>query len=238
MPLLRHLERHDLRESHEAVLGRDVGALEGRGDQPVDRGHVDHPPPAALLHARQRGARGVEGRRQVDREDRVPLLDRQFVHGSDVLDAGVVHEDVDGAERSPRPCARGRRSRRAWSCRRRGRGPSRRTRFSMPARSASIASFSPRPFSITLRALRGEGAGHAQADAARRSGDQHRLSRECLAHVQFLPRCRFIRRASPTPAARRVARSRPRASARDPGAKRGPCAAHGTSPRRDSGRRP
>jgi hypothetical protein len=43
-------------------------------------------------------ANGVEGRRQVDREDLVPFGEGNSSIGRDVLDAGVVHQDVDAAE--------------------------------------------------------------------------------------------------------------------------------------------
>jgi hypothetical protein len=35
---------------------------------------------------------------EVDRDDRVPTFDREVLDLGDVLDAGVVHEDVDAAE--------------------------------------------------------------------------------------------------------------------------------------------
>ncbi len=41
---------------------------------------------------------GVEGRRQVDGDDRVPLGGREFVDRRDMLDAGIVDEDVDAAK--------------------------------------------------------------------------------------------------------------------------------------------
>ena len=42
--LLRHFQRHRLGEADDAVLGRDIGRLEGRGDEAVGGGHVDDPP--------------------------------------------------------------------------------------------------------------------------------------------------------------------------------------------------
>ncbi len=41
---------------------------------------------------------GVERRREVDRDDRVPLLGRELLDRRDVLDAGIVDQDVDLAE--------------------------------------------------------------------------------------------------------------------------------------------
>ena len=40
----------------------------------------------------------VEGRGQVDGDDRIPFLGREFLDRRDVLDAGIVDQDVDGAE--------------------------------------------------------------------------------------------------------------------------------------------
>ena len=59
---------------------------------------VDDAAPLARLHAGHRGADGVERRRQVDGDDRVPLLDREFLDRRDVLDAGIVDQDVARAE--------------------------------------------------------------------------------------------------------------------------------------------
>ena len=44
-------------------------------------------------------ARGVEGAGKVDGEDRVPFLDGKFLDRGDVLDAGIVDQDIDAAER-------------------------------------------------------------------------------------------------------------------------------------------
>jgi hypothetical protein len=43
----------------------------------------------------KRQARGVEGRGEVDGDDRVPAVHREVLHRRHVLDAGVVDEDVD-----------------------------------------------------------------------------------------------------------------------------------------------
>ena len=50
------------------------------------------------LHARHRGADGVEGGGQVDGDDLVPFLDREFLDRRDELDAGIVDQDIDRAE--------------------------------------------------------------------------------------------------------------------------------------------
>ena len=161
--LLGGLERDHLGEADDAVLGRDVGRLEGRGGQAVRRGDVDDPAPALRAHQRQRRGGGVEGRGEVDRDDLVPLLGREVGDRRDVLDAGVVDQDVDAADRlggawrpAPgsrrrRPCRPGRRSARtpcssairsasAWSS---GRSVKELSTTSAPSRASSSAT--PRP---------------------------------------------------------------------------------------------
>ena len=59
------------------------------------RGDVHDAAPVALDHLRQHRGGCVEDRGQVDRENRIPALDREFVHAVRVLDAGVVDEHVD-----------------------------------------------------------------------------------------------------------------------------------------------
>ena len=55
-------------------------------------------PQPFCLHRRHREAGGVEGRGQVDGDDRVPFLGREVLDRRDVLDAGIVDEDVGPAE--------------------------------------------------------------------------------------------------------------------------------------------
>jgi hypothetical protein len=40
----------------------------------------------------------MKGRRQIDRNDGVPFVDRELIDRGNVLDARVVHEDVDRPE--------------------------------------------------------------------------------------------------------------------------------------------
>jgi hypothetical protein len=114
------LQRGDLGQAHDAVLGRHVGRFCRRGHQAVHRGHVDDAAPVARLHARQRQPRGVEGRAEVDGDDGVPALGGKVLDGH-VLDAGVVDQDVHAAELGGAK-ASWPRSRPACSCRRRGSG--------------------------------------------------------------------------------------------------------------------
>ena len=95
------LERHRLGEAEHAVLGRDIGRLERRGDQPVGRGDIDDPSPSPFLHSRQRRADHMEGAGEIDGDDGVPLVDGEFVHRRHMLNARIVDDDVGGAERRP-----------------------------------------------------------------------------------------------------------------------------------------
>src|SRR5262252_78645 len=64
------------------------------------RGDVDYPPPSAPLHAWYGKANAVERGGQIDGDDGVPFVDREVFDGGHVLYAGVVDEDVNGAELS------------------------------------------------------------------------------------------------------------------------------------------
>jgi hypothetical protein len=81
----------------DAMLGRDVGRLEGRCDKPMGGRDVDDPAEAILPHRRQREPRGVEGRRQVDCEDLIPFLDRKLFKRRNMLNAGIVDENIEPA---------------------------------------------------------------------------------------------------------------------------------------------
>ncbi len=58
------------------------------------RGDVDDTAPAAFTHQRKRGGGGVKGRAEVDGDDRVPLLGGKLLDRRDVLNAGIVDEDI------------------------------------------------------------------------------------------------------------------------------------------------
>src|SRR5436190_16174627 len=96
--VLGDFERGRLSESCDSVLGCDVRRLERARNERVRRSDVDDSPPPLLLHGRQRDASRVKRSRQVDREDRIPFVDRKLLDRRDMLDAGVVDEQVDRAE--------------------------------------------------------------------------------------------------------------------------------------------
>ena len=107
--------------------------------------------PAFLrLHRREREADRVERRRQVERQDRVPFVDRELVDRRDVLDAGVVDEDVDGAEFRERLAHHRLDRRPAAKGRRRHSAPSRRDRRRAWRGASRSAAASPKPFRMTF----------------------------------------------------------------------------------------
>jgi hypothetical protein len=71
----RILQRGHLGEPHHAMLGRHIGRLVHRAHQPVHRRDVDDAAGALLLHVRQGRRRCMEHRREIQRQDRIPLLD-------------------------------------------------------------------------------------------------------------------------------------------------------------------
>ena len=62
------------------------------------RGYIDDPPETSLLHRSKRCLNEVEGRGQVDGNDLVPLLRWKGFDRRDMLDPGIVDDDVNMAE--------------------------------------------------------------------------------------------------------------------------------------------
>src|SRR5690606_571831 len=89
------LQRGHLAQAFEAVFRGDVGGLVGTGAQPVHAGDVDDPAPAAGVHARQVAAHEQERCGDHEALHRVEDVRREFRDRRDVLDTGVVDEDVD-----------------------------------------------------------------------------------------------------------------------------------------------
>src|SRR3954447_10517864 len=63
------------------------------------RRRSDDAAPTAPLHAWNGCPDRMEGGGQVDRDDRIPLIDWKILDGRDVLNAGIVNEHIDAAER-------------------------------------------------------------------------------------------------------------------------------------------
>jgi len=64
----------------------------------VRRGDIDDAPPAVLFHIRHRKPAGMQCARQINGDNRIPLVDREFLDRVDVLNAGIVHQYIDTAE--------------------------------------------------------------------------------------------------------------------------------------------
>ena len=96
--MLGDFERDRLGKTGDTVLGGDVSGFERRRHQRMRRGDVDDPAPRTLLHGRDCQPRGVEGAGEIDRQNRIPFLDRKIFDRRDMLDTGVVDDDVDTAE--------------------------------------------------------------------------------------------------------------------------------------------
>ena len=137
----------------------------------MGRGGADDAAPFLRLHARNRGAHRVERRREIDGDDGVPLVGRKVLDRRDMLDAGVVDEDVH-------------RSHLGF-----GVGDHRLDLGALGHVGRVVESLDPEllldfgplgldrrlvaePVDDDIRALLGEGAGDRQADAARRTGDK------------------------------------------------------------------
>ena len=80
------------------MLRRHICGFERRADQRMRRGDVDDAPVTAPPHDWQRETRCVESRGKIDRQDRVPFLNREGLDLGNVLDPRVVNEDVEPAE--------------------------------------------------------------------------------------------------------------------------------------------
>ena len=63
------------------------------------RSDVDNAAPVFRFHPGNRGARAVKYRRQIDGDNRVPFFRRKFINRCHKLDARVVHQYVDCAQR-------------------------------------------------------------------------------------------------------------------------------------------
>lgn len=102
--VFRALQRGDLGKPFEPVLRGDVRGFVGGGAKPVDARHVDDPPPAPRVHRREAPPDEQEGCGDHQRLDPRELRGREVFERRDVLDPGVVDQDVDlGRERVDGP---------------------------------------------------------------------------------------------------------------------------------------
>jgi hypothetical protein len=136
---------------------------------------VDDAAPSVLDHGGQRKAGGVECRRHVDGDDRVPLSDREFLDRRDMLDAGIVHQDVESAVGFDRRFDHFRDLRRLGHVGRRMDGVHGVVRGQLRG---GLGDLLPVAEAVEhhRRAVRGERAGDGESDAAGRSGDERDLA--------------------------------------------------------------
>jgi hypothetical protein len=85
-------------QASDTVFRRYVSGFERRSDKRVRGGGRDDTAPFLRLHARYGGADRMEGGGKIDRNDRVPFLDRKVLDRRDELYAGVVDENIDRTE--------------------------------------------------------------------------------------------------------------------------------------------
>ena len=67
------------------------------------RGDIDDAAPLARFHLGDDGADGVKGRREIDGDDGVPFGHRKRLDRLDMLDAGIVDENIHLAEGTLEP---------------------------------------------------------------------------------------------------------------------------------------
>ncbi len=89
---------HHLCQSDDSVLCCDICRLVCRRDEAMDAGNVDDSSPSPRAHVRQHHARGVKCGAQIDVDDGVPAVGRKGLHRADVLNAGVVYQNVHTAQ--------------------------------------------------------------------------------------------------------------------------------------------
>ena len=64
----------------------------------MGRGDIDDSAPTGRFHRRQHRGGGVKRTGQIDRDHRVPAVGGKILDLGDVLDTGVVNQNVDAAE--------------------------------------------------------------------------------------------------------------------------------------------
>ena len=76
------------------MLGRDIGRFIRRRGQSVCRGNVNDPPPPLRPHHGHSHGCSVECGIHVNRDNRVPFLNRKFVDWGHILDACIVDQNI------------------------------------------------------------------------------------------------------------------------------------------------
>src|ERR1700738_4349863 len=96
-PLSGRFQGQGLGEADESRLGGYVVGLADVAGLPDHRGDVDDAAEPPLQHVVEDRLDHVEGAREIDSEDRGPILDCHLAHGLVHRDAGIVDEKVDPA---------------------------------------------------------------------------------------------------------------------------------------------
>jgi hypothetical protein len=97
--LVGPFEGHGARQLHQTAFGGVVGRPAGHGDEALDTAHVDDAAPAALDHLRRHGAADQERAGEVGGHHLLPFRLAELQRRLANVDAGVVDQDVDVAER-------------------------------------------------------------------------------------------------------------------------------------------
>lgn len=98
-PCAEYASAADRGETCHPVLGGDVGRGARAADQPQDRRHVDDGAAAGGQDGRDLRAHGMLHTREVDIDDTLPFLGREFARGLEFPgDAGIVESQVQSAE--------------------------------------------------------------------------------------------------------------------------------------------
>ena len=94
----RGFQHYRLGQAEDAVPVRNIGRLVGEGDEDMGEGDVDNTATTDLLHKRDRGRSSLKSRVEVDDHNAVDFLDQKFLDRCEILDAGIVDQDVDEAK--------------------------------------------------------------------------------------------------------------------------------------------
>src|SRR5262249_50302926 len=97
-----HVERDAARQPDDAEFGRHVIGLAEIADQRRGRGHVHEGAGILLAELYRAGPAHVEGAVEVHGEHIRPVRPAHAVEDAVAQDAGIVHQDVDAAERGKR----------------------------------------------------------------------------------------------------------------------------------------
>src|ERR1700739_375142 len=79
------------------MLGADVGGLKRAGDKRVDTAHVDNSPPTVLFHTWQHRPNELKRRNQHHLNHRGKSFFGEFLDLGDVLEPGIIDQDIDSA---------------------------------------------------------------------------------------------------------------------------------------------